>query len=129
MGLGVNSAFYSFYFAVCHPTNNTCTTNCLLYLDFSDSLYIEDLADVMKETWETKSSWYNIGVCLLISPDTLDTIEKEHQCVDTCFREMLKTWLRASYPRPTWTKLAEALRSPMVGYESLADELDKLRTV
>ena len=74
--------------------------------------------------WDARSKWYDVGVNLRISPDTLDVIrENERNICDPCFREMLKVWLRRTEPRPTWMYLAKALTSPMVGYGHLADKL------
>ena len=74
--------------------------------------------------WDARSKWYDIGVGLCVSPDTLDVIEENKRGVcDACFREMLKEWLRRPKPHPTWTELAEVLRSPMIGYGHLANQL------
>ena len=78
---------------------------------------------VVKAIWEARVEWYDIGVDLKISPDTLDEIRTDHRDTKPCFREMLKVWLRRSQPHPSWSELAEALKSPMVGREDLADKL------
>ena len=93
-------------------------------LEFSGPLGISDLIKVQKAIWESRTDWYDIGLGLLVSPDTLDAIQKDHRDISkTCFREMLKVWLRRAEPKPTWTELATVLRSPMVGYEHLAEQL------
>ena len=87
-------------------------------------LQIKDLRIVQKAVWDARSKWYDVGVELLISPDTLDAIkENERYNCDACFREMLKEWLRRPEPRPTWAELTEALKSPVIGYGHLADKL------
>ena len=75
--------------------------------------------------WEARVGWYDIGVALKISPDTLDEIRMDYHDIKPCFREMLKVWLRSIELRPTWSKLAEALKSPLVGREDLADKLPR----
>ena len=67
--------------------------------------------------------WYDIGVDLKISPDTLDEIRTDHGDTKSRFREMLKVWLRRVEPYPTWSELIEALKSPLVGREDLAKKL------
>jgi hypothetical protein len=53
--------------------------------------------------------------------DTLDSIELANpRKPDCCFRAMLIKWLR-EHQRPTWSALAEALRSPSVGLSHLAE--------
>ena len=91
---------------------------------FSDCLSIDNLRDVLKAVWGARVKWYDIGLELCISPDNLDVIDKKNrEDCDVCFREMLKVWLRRSQPSPSWKKLAEALRSPVIGYGELADRL------
>ena len=67
--------------------------------------------------------WYNLGLGLHITPDSLDAIKQDnaHKTED-CFRAMLTQWLRDGH-QPTWSALAEALRSPSVGLSHLAQEI------
>ena len=68
--------------------------------------------------------WYNIGLKLGTSPGTLDSINATgRENPDNCVTAMIKEWLNNGHPPPTWTALAEALRSPMVGYAHLAEQL------
>jgi hypothetical protein len=67
--------------------------------------------------------WYNLGLELGITPETLDSIElASAREPDRCFTAMLTTWLR-EHEQPTWSALAEALRSPSVGLSHLAKEI------
>lgn len=67
--------------------------------------------------------WYNLGLGLDITPDTLDAIELANgQHPDRCFRAMLTKWLR-DYEKPTWRALAEALRSPSISLGHLAEQI------
>ena len=89
-------------------------------------LTIYDLSKVQNThaVWEARAQWYNIGLGLALSAGSLDAIKlnNQGQC-DPCLREMLSEWLKRRHPRPTWDALAEALRSPSVGYSHLAEEL------
>jgi hypothetical protein len=84
-------------------------------------LCIKDLYEVQTAAWDARTKWYNIGLALKIDPGTLDVIEGNNKDIDKQFRAMLTTWLKMVDPRPTWEALAEALRSPTVGYEHLAE--------
>ena len=78
----------------------------------------------MDTTWEARVQWYNVGLGLNITTDSLDAIESDNRGrSDHCFRAMLTQWLRREHPRPTWSALSEALRSPSVGLRNLAQEL------
>ena len=88
-----------------------------------DHLGQNDLRRVQDTIWEARTQWYNLGLGLDITPDTLDSIElANQQNPDRCFRAMLTKWLR-EHQQPTWSALAEALRSPSVGLSQLAQEI------
>ena len=84
-------------------------------------LNIKNLRMVQRAAWDARAKWYNIGLELDIDPGTLDTIKRDNDNSDDRFRAMLTTWLKMVNPKPTWEALAEALRSPTVGYEHLAE--------
>ena len=84
-------------------------------------LSTKDLRKVQRAAWDARAKWYNIGLELDIDPGTLDTIKGNNDNIDDRFRAMLTTWLKMVEPKPTWEALAEALRSPPVGYEHLAE--------
>ena len=87
-------------------------------------LSTNDLTEVQNTIWEARVQWYNVGLGLGLSPDSLDAIEADNQNhSDRCFRCMLKQWLRRDHPRPTWHALAEVLRSPSVNMSFLAEQL------
>ena len=84
-------------------------------------LSTKDLRKVQRAAWDARAKWYNIGLEMDIDPGTLDTIKRDNDNSDDRFRAMLMTWLKMVEPKPTWEALAEALRSPTVGYEHLAE--------
>ena len=92
-------------------------------LYFAGELSIDDLGDVLEAVWEARSQWYNIGLKLGISVGTLDSIELSNQNPGRCLTAMIKDWLKNGKPKPSWAQLAKALKSRMVGYAQLAEEL------
>ena len=85
---------------------------------------VDDLAPVQEAVWEGRTKWYNIGLQLGLSPESLDAIERtKHHVIDDCFTETLKVWLRGSGNRPSWRCLARALRARTVGLVVLAGKL------
>jgi hypothetical protein len=86
-------------------------------------LGLSDLRRVQDTLWEARTQWYNLGLGLDITVDSLDSIEQNNAGrPDRCFRAMLTKWLREHH-RPTRSALAEALRSPAVGLSHLAEEI------
>ena len=87
---------------------------------------IDDLALVQKEVWTGRTKWYNIGLELGLSPETLDAIElRERGDPDVCLRATLKQWLRKPECYPSWERLAESLGASPVGLGDLADRIKK----
>ena len=87
-----------------------------------DELTIKDLNAVKNAILSAHSKWYDVGLELGIIADTLDAIKKDCQSCKDCYIEMLKQWLRSDL-RPSWSVLADALRSPSVEEGALADQL------
>ena len=115
---------YVLHVNVCINEVSAITIMCIL-LDYL-GLGIKDLASVLKATWKARVKWYNIGLELDMDPGTLDVIKRDSDSTDERFRAMLGTWLKMVEPKPTWGALAEALRSPTVGYEHLAEQMQVL---
>jgi hypothetical protein len=93
-------------------------------LYFTAELTPGNLGDVLEAVWEARSKWYNIGLKLRISPGTLDSISKAaNQNPDDCLTAVIKDWLKNGKPKPSWEALAIALKSPMVGFAQLAEQL------
>ena len=85
---------------------------------------MDDLCIILKTIWEARVKWYYIGLELGVSAGTLDTLKKHNsQDPDDCLTAMLKYWLNNGKPKPSWAAVANALKSPVVGYAQLAEEL------
>ncbi|XP_065885126.1 protein NLRC5-like isoform X2 [Dysidea avara] len=76
---------------------------------------------------EAADRWRDIGV-LLLDPAILKVIEKDHpQDVMGCCKCMLEKWLE-SKPDGSWNQLLEALKSPCIQLNTLAQQIEqKLR--
>ena len=60
-----------------------------------EKLSIDDLKEVQNRTWKVRAKWYNFGVALDLSADTLDAIKNTHRGdSEQCYTETLKAWLR-----------------------------------
>ena len=99
-----------------------------LYVDLTllsgHLLGINDLGDALEAVWEARKKWYYLGLKLGTSPKTLDEIKTANQNDDdTSITEVIKEWLNSGREDRTWTTVAKALRSPMVGYAELANQL------
>ena len=94
-----------------------------MYITHVGRLRINDLHKVQDTIWEARTVWYNLGLALDITPDSLDAIELANgRNSDRCFRAMLTKWLR-EHKQPTWSALVEALKTRSVGRSDLAQEI------
>ena len=87
-------------------------------------LNIDDLRELQERLFGVSNKWYDIGLQLRLNADTLDNIEGNSGSTQHCLREMLKKWLRKVNPYPTWKAVVDALKSVVVGEETLAQQLE-----
>ena len=76
-----------------------------------------------RELHQVHIKYYNIGLELGVSSDTLDGIRSQFGSPEDALREVLKQWLKQTISKPTWQAAIKALRSRIVGETKLADEL------
>ena len=85
----------------------------------------KDLMVIQTELWDARSRWRNIGIQLRMKIEDLEAIgEKNLNAPESCFTDCITTWLRQTEPPPTWTALINALRSPPVGFQEMAERLE-----
>ena len=63
--------------------------------------------------------WFNLGLALGLSPDTLEVIQYNFpRDVRRCLTEMMIAWLQMKdSSQPSWKSLVSALSSPLVNIE------------
>lgn len=80
---------------------------------------LNDVAEVIPAKWRA------VGIQLKLLTGNLDNIESENRVNTHCFEHVFKEW-KKQYPQSySWTKLIEALKTPHVGENALADTLCK----
>ena len=62
---------------------------------------------------------------MLMNFHSIQDIQKDHNTLEDCFTAMLEEWLQFS-PKPTWSKLVEALRLPDINRPDIADEIEDM---
>ena len=88
-------------------------------------LTIDNLKDVREAVFDGRNSWYDIGVELDVSPETLDNIKTQFHDNADCLREMLKVWLKGL--DCNWKVIVAALKSKALREKTgtLATEIDE----
>ena len=93
-----------------------------LYTSSGTALDIKALWDVLNELCDVRSKWKMIGLGLRLEPSDLDAMSGS---VLDCLQSSLSKWLKGIDPLPTWEALVAVLRSPVVGEEKKAQELEE----
>ncbi len=85
------------------------------------SLTIDDLHKVFEALNNASLKWYNLGLALGLKFAFLTGLESQNIDNETCLRKMLAEVLNTRHV--TWSDLSDALRSPTVGLNLLADTI------
>ena len=64
-----------------------------------------------------------MGLMLGIHDGILESIQQSYSSSEECQHAMLKCWINSGHAY--WSTLVEALRSPLLGEEEIADEITK----
>ena len=116
----VHIAIYKYIQVLTVSTIQFCLFNITEYLS------IMDLQQVNDELLDACVNWYNIGIELGMNPNKLNVISALHRGnAAKCFKEMLAFWLTS--PKPTLTKLVNALKSPTVRFTALSNHIAQIQ--
>ena len=81
----------------------------------------DNLVELQKLIWEARTKYYYIGLELGLDATTLNSIEQsQYHQVDDCFHAVLDACIRKGI---TKTKIVDALKSPTVGNDMIADQV------
>ena len=95
---------------------------CFLCLHSVDLVH-DNLKKVCDLLYDARSRWFDLGFQLDIKYTMLEVIKKDHSDVNSCFREMLSTWLKMIDPPPSWECLMTALEHDSVKCGDLAESI------
>ena len=82
------------------------------------------MKDLVNELSAVKDKWKDLGVQLNMTPSDLNSIEiKCSNDPSHCLLEMLSQWWEVTSPSPTWQTVVDALSSPAVGRQIVAEHI------
>ena len=73
--------------------------------NLEDRLTTGDLRIVRFAMLKAATRWYDIGLELGMSPETLDSIKEANKAPEDCLRESLKIWLSGEDPNTNWKSI------------------------
>ena len=83
-----------------------------------------DLAELAGELKPIFAEWYELGIALGLSTTQLKEIETMHNKKPSrCMINMLEAWIKQGSDK-TRSQIVQALRSPLVGHNDVADEIE-----
>ena len=82
-------------------------------------LGVNDLVKVLDELYDVRAKWYDIGLRLNVTAETLEKIKAPDD--NSYLRQVLIIWLRSG--KATWLDLCRALRHRTIDQGRLADSL------
>ena len=87
------------------------------------------IADIRRELHPVKDDWHALGLELNIHLSSLDQVKKENKNDSKeCLLRMIEKWLifqnYRNYKNYTWGVIIDALRSPVLGHNELADSIE-----
>ena len=127
----VYTYLHTILFILCHwpvATAAVIATRLLLAGDIElnpGPLTTSDLKNVRKSVWDARTKWYDIGIELEIDVSVLDAIKHDNDDAGSRLTAMLTNWLKRTTPSPNWEALVNALKSPTVGCERQAEDIEK----
>ena len=106
------------FFGLCYKC--TIIIPCIFHLDVNN-----DLAELAGELKPIFAKWYELGLTLKIPSTQLKEIEVTHnKNPSRCMIDMLEAWFKQGSDK-TRSQIVQALRSPLVGHNDVADEIKR----
>ena len=95
--------------------------NC--FLGIGSILTLNDLSSVYEKLIKAARNWFDLGLVLKMSPDTLCDIRDRYRDNQTSLREMLTARLETA--TLTYSELCQSLRAPTVRRDAIAEAIEK----
>ena len=100
----------------------TISMLCIVSITISNPSVEASLRTILDSISTLTADWFNLGVALGLSYDTLKTIESNYRDAHRCQTEMVMAWLRMKdNALPSWQALASALSSPSINRIEIAN--------
>ena len=92
-----------------------------MHESFLNSFLETDMRDVLTATI-SETRWFMLGVALNVEQHQLRRIKSANRDPQECQNDMLYSWISSG--NATWSGLVEALRSPLLDNQQLAQEIE-----
>ncbi len=102
-----------------------CTYH-LLVIVVGSILTLSDLPSVYEKLIKAAKKWFNLGLMLEVSYDTLDNISDERRDNETCLRKMLAARLNTA--NLTYSEICRSLRVSTVDRNDVAEAIEEACT-
>ena len=84
----------------------------------------DDAIEILEEILPAQIKSYNLGLKLKLPQHVVKAIHAKHQSTEDHLREVIETFLNGVGSEPTWKVIIDALRSPTINLQQLADTIE-----
>ena len=84
----------------------------------------DDAIEILEDILPAQIKSYNLGLKLKIPLHAVKAIHAKHQSTEDHLREVIEAFLNGVWSEPTWRVIINAVRSPSVNLQQLADEIE-----
>ena len=88
---------------------------------------MDDISELTRDLSPVFNDWFELGIELGFSPALLKPIEGTYKKMSRCMIEMLEAWIKRGSNK-TRSGIIEALRSPTLDHNAVAEELTRKYT-
>ena len=89
-----------------------------------ETLRPDDVIEILEEIFPARIKSYNLGLKLKLPLHEVKAIHAKTQSAEDHLRDILEAFLKEVGSRPTWRVIIDALRSPTVDLQQLADKIE-----
>ena len=118
-------------FKVCSELRVYFVILCGIISASGDDITLEerDLADVLEALLDAKDKAYNLGLKLCVPVNEARSIRDNFKDPEDRLTHTIEVFLRQIDPSPSWRIIVNALRSPLVNLQRLANDIESAKLV
>ena len=84
----------------------------------------DNAIEILEEIFPARLKSYNLGLKLKLPLDVVQVIHAKTQPAEDHLREVIETFLNGVGSEPTWRVIVDALKSPTIKLQQLADTIE-----
>ena len=92
---------------------------------FEDRILVrDDVPGIVAQILDAQTKSKLFGRVLKLPAHTVDRIHVQYSDPEECLFQVMDEFVKQVEPRPTWRAIVNALKNPLIGLTSLAEEIE-----